>query len=531
MSIFNSIEVVAMGNSLNCAAKDKLDGEFVASLADQALTGDVHQKDGSLRLQDQRLFRQLAYVNGKWCASEQGLDQAVTDPASEVVLGTVPALSDQQIQQAIDSAQSAFPAWKALMADERATILMRWHDLLLENKEDLALLIVREQGKTLAEARGEIEYGASFVRWFAQEAGRAYGETIPSHIPNARLATMREAIGVAALITPWNFPNAMITRKAAAALAIGCTVIVKPAGETPFSALALAELAERAGFPSGVFNVLTGEPEKVSGHLCRSDKVKALSFTGSTRVGRLLLQQSAETVKKCSMELGGNAPFIVLPDMDVEEAAAAAVDAKFQTSGQDCLAANRIFVPREKYEAFLVAFQVKMEALSVGNGLEDGVDLGPLIFERAVKKTQDIVDDAVAKGARLLAGDQSKAPGRNFFMPTLLADVTPDMKVYREENFGPVAGVLAYDKLEEVIPMANDTEYGLAAYVFGNNLKQIWTLIPALEFGMVSVNSVKMTGQPIPFGGMKQSGLGREGGLHGFDEFSETKYYCLGSLP
>jgi len=520
-----------MGNSLNWAAKDKLEGEVLQSLSDRPLTGDAHQDDGEMRLQDQRLFRQLAYVNGKWCASDQGQDHAVTDPATDVVLGMVPALSEAQIQQAIDNASSALPAWRALLADERAVILMRWHDLLLENKEDLALLIVREQGKPLLEARGEIDYGASFVRWFAQEAGRAYGETIPSHIPNARLATVREPIGVATLITPWNFPSAMITRKAAAALAIGCTVIVKPAGETPFSALALAELAERAGFPSGVFNVVTGEPEIVSEVVCKSDKVRALSFTGSTRVGRLLLQQSAATVKKCSMELGGNAPFIVLPDMDIDEAARAAVDAKFQTSGQDCLAANRIFVPREKYEAFLVSFQLKMKQLIVGNGLDKGVDLGPLIFERAVTKAQDLVDDAVAKGARLLAGDQSKAPARNFFMPTLLADVTPEMKVYREENFAPVAGVLAYDDLDDVIPMANDTEYGLAAYVFGSNLNQIWKLISALEFGMVSVNSVKMTGQPIPFGGMKQSGLGREGSLHGFDEFSEIKYYCMGALP
>ena len=481
-------------------------------------------------LKDLRLACEFAYVNGQWIHGRNG-EAAVINPATNEVIGHYTFLDTQQINDAIDAAESSFPAWRGLMADERAAILLRWYDLLLENKEDLARLMVLEQGKSLDDARGEIDYGASFVRWFAEEARRAYGETIPSHIPNAQLGTIREPIGVVALITPWNFPNAMITRKAAAALAIGCTVIVKPAGETPLSALALAELAERAGFPAGVFNVVTGDSALVSQVICKSDKVKALSFTGSTRVGRLLSEQSASTIKKCSMELGGNAPFIVLPDMDVVEAAQAAVDAKFQTSGQDCLAANRIFVPREKYNAFLEAFQVGMAKLKVGNGFEEGVNLGPLIFGRAVEKAQEIVDDAVAKGARLLVGDQSLAPGVNFFMPTLLADVTPEMKVYREENFCPVAGVLPYDSIEQVITMANDTEYGLAAYIYGHDIRNIWKLMRALDFGMVSVNSIKMTGHPIPFGGMKQSGLGREGSLHGFDEYSEIKYYCLGALP
>lgn len=481
-------------------------------------------------LKDLRLAREFAYVDGQWIHGRNG-EAAIINPATNEVIGHYTFLDTQQINDAIDAAESSFPAWRGLMADERAAILLRWYDLLLENKEDLARLMVLEQGKSLDDARGEIDYGASFVRWFAEEARRAYGETIPSHIPNAQLGTIREPIGVVALITPWNFPNAMITRKAAAALAIGCTVIVKPAGETPLSALALAELADRAGFPAGVFNVVTGDSALVSQVICKSDKVKALSFTGSTRVGRLLLEQSASTIKKCSMELGGNAPFIVLPDMDVVEAAQAAVDAKFQTSGQDCLAANRIFVPREKYTAFLEAFQVGMAKLKVGNGFEEGVNLGPLIFGRAVEKAQEIVDDAVAKGARLLVGDQSLAPGVNFFMPTLLADVTPAMKVYREENFCPVAGVLPYDSIDQVITMANDTEYGLAAYIYGHDIRNIWKLMRALDFGMVSVNSIKMTGHPIPFGGMKQSGLGREGSLHGFDEYSEIKYYCLGALP
>ncbi|SDR84402.1 NAD-dependent succinate-semialdehyde dehydrogenase [Pseudomonas oryzae] len=482
-------------------------------------------------LNDPRLFRQLAYVNGKWVAGNDGRDEAVSNPASEAILGRCTLLDEGQVGGAIDAAEAAFPAWRALSVDARGAILHRWHDLLLANKEDLARLMTLEQGKPLDEARGEIDYAASFIRWFAEEARRAYGETIPSHIRNAQLGSVREPIGVAALITPWNFPCAMITRKAAAALAVGCTVLVKPAGETPFSALALAELAERAGFPAGVFNVITGEPEMVSRVLCASDKVKALSFTGSTRVGRLLLEQAAPTVKKCSMELGGNAPFIVLPDMDVEQAAQAAIDAKFQTTGQDCLAANRIFVHSSLYEPFLEAFARRMGELTVGDGLERGVNQGPLINARAVAKARELVEDAVTKGARLLVGDQSQAPGANFFMPTLLADVTSEMRVYREENFAPVAGVLAWSDLEELIAQANDTEYGLAAYVYGYDIRLVWKLLRGLEYGMVSVNSVKMTGPPVPFGGVKQSGLGREGSRHGLDEYSQIKYYCLGGLP
>ncbi|GHA08202.1 NAD-dependent succinate-semialdehyde dehydrogenase [Oceanisphaera arctica] len=480
-------------------------------------------------LRDPRLVRELAYINGKWVHGNR--DMAVFNPATGDVIGHCTQLQPQQVNEAIAAAANAFPPWRSLLADERAAILMRWHDLILEHKEDLAILMVLEQGKSLADARGEVDYGASFVRWFAEEGRRAYGDTIPSHIPNAQLATIREPIGVAALITPWNFPHAMITRKAAAALAIGCTVLIKPASETPFSALALAELAERAGFPPGVINVLTGKGADICTLLCQSNKVRALSFTGSTRVGKLLLEQAASTVKKCSMELGGNAPFIVLPDMNIAEAARAAVAAKFQTAGQDCLAANRILVPRSGYEAFLDAFAGEMACIRVGNGFEQGVTMGPLISHRAVAKAQEIVDDAVAKGARLIAGDQQAAPGANFFMPTLLADVTPQMKVFREENFCPVAGVLAYDHFDELLPLANDTEYGLTAYVYGHDIRYIWQLLRGLEFGMVSVNSVKMTGHGIPFGGIKQSGLGREGSRHGFDEYSQIKYYCLGNLP
>lgn len=479
-------------------------------------------------ISDQRLVRSLAYVDGRWVNGQS--DFAVVNPSTNEILGYHTQLTEQQIETSIDAASRSFPAWRALMADERAEVLMRWYDLILQHKEDLARLMVLEEGKPLADALGEIDYGASFIRWFAEEGRRAYGETIPSHIPNAQLATIREPIGVAALITPWNFPNAMITRKAAAALAIGCTVIVKPAEETPYSALALAELADQAGFPAGVFNVVTGQAPMVSKTLCQSSKVQALSFTGSTPVGRLLLSQAANTVKKCSMELGGNAPFIILPDMDIKEAARAAVDAKFQGSGQDCLAANRILVPRQSYEAFLSEFATLMEQIVVGDGFDPAVSMGPLIFERAVQKAQALVIDAVAKGARQIGGNQQVAPGPNFFIPTLLADITPEMVVYREENFCPVAGVMAYDDVDELIGIANDTEYGLVAYVYGHDIRNIWKLMRGLEFGMVSVNSVKLTGHPIPFGGVKQSGLGREGSQHGFDEYSEIKYYCLGAL-
>lgn len=487
------------------------------------------QLQATVKLKDLQLLRQASFINGQWVRGEKV--QAVTNPATNQVIGQYPLLEGSQISEAIDQAQSAFEKWRLLLVDERAQLLMRWHDLLLENIEDLSLILVLEQGKTINEARGEIEYGASFVRWFAEEARRATGETIPSHIAGAQLSTVREPIGVAALITPWNFPNAMITRKAAAALAIGCSVIVKPADETPLSALALAELADRAGFPAGVFNVVTGDATMISQVLCRSDKVKALSFTGSTRVGKLLLAQAAQTVKKCSMELGGNAPFIVLPDMDIEQAAQKAVEAKFQTSGQDCLAANRIFVPQSHYSQFLVAFEKSMSELNVGNGLDPASTMGPLISSAAVNKAQQIVEDALNKGARLVAGNQTHVLGDNFYMPTLLADVTLQMQVFREENFCPVAGVISYDSLDQVIAMSNDTEYGLAAYVFGFDVRNLSKLINSLEFGMVSVNSVKMTGHSIPFGGIKQSGLGREGGIHGLDEFSELKYCCVGSLP
>lgn len=482
------------------------------------------------RLEDPRLFRQYAYVNGKWTHGEGGREEAVYDPATNEAIGHIPLLEANQITAAVDAAEVAFVQWRALRADERCERLLAWYDLLQANREDLATIMTLEQGKPLPDARGEVEYGASFVRWFAEEGKRSYGETIPSHIPNASLGTIKEPVGIAAMITPWNFPLAMITRKAAAALAAGCPVIIKPANETPFSALALAELAERAGIPEGVFNVVLGDPAEVSKILCDEPRIRALSFTGSTRVGRLLIEQSAHTVKRLSLELGGNAPFIVGPDMDPKEAAFAAVAAKFQTAGQDCLAANRILVHESIHDAFVAHFTERMAALTVGNGLNSEVDLGPLIHRQAVEKAAAIVDDAISKGATMIAGDQSQAPGDNFFMPVLLTGVTPQMKVWREENFAPVAGITAYSSDDEVIEMANDTEYGLAAYIYTHDIRRIWKLMRALEYGMVSVNSVKMTGPPVPFGGVKQSGLGREGGTTGIDEYLETKYYCLGAL-
>jgi succinate-semialdehyde dehydrogenase len=481
-------------------------------------------------LKDPRLVRQLAYINGKWVAGHDGRDEVVIDPATEETIGRCTQLDASQIEHAIDAAQAALPAWRALAVDARGVILNKWHDLLLENKEDLARLMTLEQGKPIDEARGEIDYAASFIRWFAEEARRAYGETIPSHIRNAQLGSVREPIGVAALITPWNFPCAMITRKAAAALAVGCTVLVKPAGETPFSALALAELAERAGFPAGVFNVITGEPEMVSQVLCASDKVKALSFTGSTRVGRLLLQQAAATVKKCSMELGGNAPFIVFDDADLERAVEGALIAKYRNAGQTCVCVNRFLVQDGIYEAFVSRLAERVSAFQVGDGFAAGVTQGPLINERAVAKVEDHVQDALSKGARLLCGGERHALGHGFFQPTVLADLTLEMKVAREETFGPLAAVFRFSSEAEAVHLANDTEYGLAAYCYTRDLGRAWRMSEALEYGMVGINEGLISTEVAPFGGIKSSGLGREGSKYGIEDYLEIKYTLMGGL-
>jgi aspartate-semialdehyde dehydrogenase len=478
------------------------------------------------RLTDPRLFREFASIGGRWCSAHSGATIEVTDPATGETIGHVPDMGAAEARQAIAAAQGAFGAWRSRLPQERSRILRAWHDQITANRDDLAILMTIEQGKPLADALGEIDYAASFVEWFAEEAKRIDGEMPTSHLPNRSMSVRREAIGVTAAVTPWNFPAAMITRKAAAALAAGCTMVVRPASETPFSALALAELGERAGIPAGVLSVVTGAPEPIVGEFCTNPTVRAVSFTGSTEVGRKLLRQGADTIKRMSMELGGHAPFILFPDVDLEEGVEAAVAAKFQTAGQDCLAANRIFVHADIYEAFVERFATRTKALKVGNGFEAGVDIGPLMHERAISKCQHHVDDAVARGARVLAGGGRHDRGGLFYAPTVLADADESMAIFQEETFGPVAAIARFDAETEVIARANATEYGLAAYLHTRDHDRICRMTDALATGMVAVNCVKMTGHPIPFGGIKQSGLGREGGRHGIAEYTQLKYVC-----
>lgn len=482
------------------------------------------------RLADPSLLRRQAYIDGGWHDADDTSTRDVTDPATGRILGPVPSMGAAETRRAITAAAHALPAWKAMLPKERGAFLHRWAELMLTNREDLAVIMTCEQGKPLTESHAEIDYAASFLTWFAEEAQRMYGDTIPSHLPGRRLMVTREAIGVTAAVTPWNFPSAMITRKAGAALAAGCTMVVRPASETPYSALALADLADRAGIPAGVFSVVTGPAAEVVGELNSNPTVRALSFTGSTEVGRILLAQGADTVKKMSMELGGHAPFIVFADADLDEAVAGAVAAKFQTTGQDCLAANRIFVHTDLYDAFLARFAAAVKALKMGPGLEPGVDLGPLINKGAVAKAAEHVADAVAKGATVLAGGKPHALGGQFYEPTVLAGATPEMKIFSEETFGPVAPVFGFESEDEVLALANATEYGLAAYVYARDVGRVCRVTGALDYGMIAVNCVKMTGAPIPFGGVKQSGLGREGSRHGLDDYTELKYVCLGGI-
>jgi len=475
--------------------------------------------------EDTELLIERAYINGHWIDAENKIE--VSDPATGRLIGEVPSLDVDAIRQAVDAAATAQKSWAALLPQERKQVLMSWHDQIIRHKEDLATIMTLEQGKPLSDSRGEIEYGASFIEWFAAEAVRTNGETMPSHIPGRELLTVREPLGVVGLVTPWNFPNAMLTRKAGAALAAGCAVVAHPSSETPFSALALAELAYRAGLPNGLFNVVTGSGRKIVAELCANKIVRGISFTGSTEVGSAILKQSAETVQKCCMELGGHAPFIGFGDVPIDTLVEAAIKAKFETSGQDCLAANRILIHESIYEAFLARFTEATKKLVVGNGFEQGVQIGPLQNEKQVAKSKEHSDDAVEQGARLLCGGQHHDLGGLFFEPTVVADITTDMKIWREETFGPVAAVTSFSSEDEVIAAANDTDYGLAAYVFSNDLGTTLRMSRALEYGMVAVNSVKLTGPPIPFGGVKQSGLGREGSVHGTDEFTELKYICL----
>ncbi len=472
-----------------------------------------------------RLFKEFSYINGEWVSQTGKNSLPVCDPADGTLLGTIPALTADHSRKAVDAAQNALTSWMAKLPQERAAILRKWFDLILENKDDLALLMTLEQGKPISEARGEIDYAASFVEFYAEEAKRPNIEGITSHLPDGEVEVWREPIGVVALITPWNFPCAMITRKAAAALAVGCTCVVHPSKETPYSATALAELAEQAGFPAGIFNIVTGNAAEVVGPWTKDARVRALSFTGSTEVGRLLYGQSAQTIKHLVLELGGHAPFIVFADADLDRAVDCAISAKFATSGQDCLGANRFYIERSIYDAFAAKFVAATKALSIGRGLDDP-DIGPLMNENAISKQKEHVEDALAKGARLLCGGKVHAMGPLFFEPTVLGDVPRDALICSEETFGPVAGLIPFDTEEDVIALANDSEYGLVAYLHTSDVKRIYAASRALQYGMVAVNRTKVTGAPIPFGGMKQSGLGREGARQGLEEFTEIKYVC-----
>jgi aspartate-semialdehyde dehydrogenase len=471
------------------------------------------------------LLRQQAFIGGKWVSAADGSTIEVTNPATGRTIGSVAKLSGNDSKAAVNAADEAFPGWSSLLPQERAALLRRWFELIRDNREDLAKIMVLEQGKPLSEAIGEIDYGASFVEFYAEETRRPNIESITSHLPDAEMELWREPVGVAALITPWNFPSAMLTRKASAALAAGCTVVAHPSGETPFSALALAALAEDAGFPAGVFNIVTGEAPEIVAPWTEDPRVRALSFTGSTEIGKLLYRQSVATVKRLVLELGGHAPVIVFKGCDLDTAVAETLKAKFATSGQDCLAANRIFVERPIYTEFCEKFTAAVRQLTVGNGMDDP-DIGPLMNEKAVSKQEEHVGDALAKGARLLCGGKRHAAGSLFFEPTVLADVPENALVMHEETFGPVAAIAPFDTEEEVVRRANDSEYGLVAYVHSHDPRRIYRMSRALQFGMVAVNRTKVTGAPIPFGGMKQSGLGREGARQGLEAFTDIKYVC-----
>ncbi|OWJ93165.1 succinate-semialdehyde dehydrogenase (NADP(+)) [Pseudomonas sp. A46] len=482
-----------------------------------------------MKLNDPDLLRRQAYVNGQWIEAADNVRFTVTNPADGELIAEVASLGRVETARAIDAAEQAWPAWRDRAAKERAAILRRWFELIMNNQEDLARLLSWEQGKPLAESRGEIAYGASFIEWFAEEAKRVYGDVIPHDKQGRRLVVLKQSIGVVAAITPWNFPNAMITRKVGPALAAGCTVVLKPASETPLSALALAVLGERAGIPAGVLNIVPGNSASaIGGELTANPKVRKLSFTGSTGIGRLLMAQCAETIKKVSLELGGNAPFIVFDDADLDAAVQGALGSKFRNSGQTCVCTNRLLVQSGVYEEFSKRLVAAVNALKVAPAYEEGAQQGPLINGKAVAKVQEHIADAVSRGAKVLAGGKPHALGGTFFEPTVLGNVTPDMLVARDETFGPLAPIFRFDSEAEAVAMANNTEFGLASYVYTRDLSRAWRVSEALEYGMVGVNEGLISTEVAPFGGIKQSGLGREGSHYGIDDYIEQKYVCLG---
>ena len=483
-----------------------------------------------VELRDRGLFRQACYIDGSWVVAASAATITVDNPATGDAIGTVPKLGAAETRQAVEAAARAFEDWRRTTAKERAVVMRRWFELMLENRDDLARLMTLEQGKPLAESRGEVVYAASFLEWFGEEAKRVYGDTIPAHAADKRVIVIKQPIGVVACITPWNFPLAMITRKAGPAIAAGCTVVLKPASQTPFSALALAELAERAGVPKGVLNVITGSAPEIGGELTANPQVRKLSFTGSTETGKLLMSQCASTVKKISLELGGNAPFIVFDDADLDAAVEGAIASKYRNTGQTCVCANRIFVQDDVYEAFATKLADAVRGLRPAPGLDPGSTQGPLIDDRAVKKVEEHISDAISKGARVVVGGRRHALGGRFFEPTVLADVTPAMVIAHEETFGPVAPLFRFHTDAEAITLANDTPFGLAAYFYGRDVGRVWRVAEALESGMVGVNTGLISTEVAPFGGVKESGLGREGSKYGIEEFLEIKYICLGGI-
>ena len=483
-----------------------------------------------MELNNKSLFKEKCFVNGLWTDSQSGKTLEVNNPATMEIVGKVPNFTAEETKSAIDHAEKAFQSWKNTTAKERSIILKKWSDLIIEHVDDLAKIMTIEQGKPLSEAKGEILMGASYIEFYAEESKRVYGDIIPDPRPGKRIVIIKQPVGVVGAITPWNFPNSMITRKCAAALAVGCTTVVKPASQTPFSALAVAELAKAAGFPDGVFNIVTGSAKEIGMELTKNPKIKKISFTGSTEVGKILMEQSASTVKKLSMELGGHAPFIVFEDANIDEAVTGALQSKFRNSGQTCICTNRLFVHEKVYDSFLEKFTNEVKKIKVGNGLNDGIVSGPLIDKSSLDKVIDHVKDAVNTGAKIAVGGEVHSLGGNFYQPTVLSNVSTEAKITFEETFGPVAPLYKFSSDDEVIKMANDTPYGLASYFYSRDIGRIWKVAEALEYGIVSINNGLPTIPEIPFGGVKESGMGREGSRYGLDDYLIIKYISMGGI-